>query len=63
MENQIKYRIIKSLSQYNEYCNIHESLMLKDEEKHIDEIELLELLIEDFDQRQEKEKKEKLNPV
>ena len=37
--------------------------MVKDEEKFIDEIELLELLIEDYDQRQVKEKVQSLNPV
>ncbi|MCB9294668.1 MAG: helix-turn-helix domain-containing protein [Lewinellaceae bacterium] len=63
MESKMKYKIVKSLSQYTEYCDRHEELMLKDEEKHSDEIELLELLIEDYDQRVMKEKNATLNPV
>ena len=63
MENKMKYKIIKSLSQYTEYCNRHEELILKDEEGYSDEIELLELLIEDYDQRVMKEKSASLNPV
>lgn len=59
----MKYKIIKSLAQYNEYCNIHESLTIKDDKKHNDEIELLELLIEDYDQRIMREKTDGLNPV
>ena len=59
----MKYKIIKSLSQYNQYCDKHESLMIKGEDKHADEIELLELLIEDYDQRMIKEKSRELNPV
>lgn len=63
MKGKMKYTIIKSLSQYNKYCDKHESLILKEDEKHNDEIELLELLIEDYDQRLMKEKSEILNPV
>ena len=59
----MKYKIIKSLSQYNAYCDKHEALILKDESKYSDEIELLELLIEDYDQRMMKEKSSDLNPV
>jgi len=59
----MKYKIIKSLSQYNEYCDAHESLMLKDELKYSDELELLELLIEDYDQRLMRKKNDDLNPV
>lgn len=59
----MRYKIIKSLSQYNEYCDKHEALILKDESKYSDEIELLELLIEDYDQRMMKEKSSDLNPV
>jgi len=63
MKNKIKYKIIKTLSQYTEYCDKHESLIIKDDEKYSDELELLELLIEDYDQRLMKEKSEELNPV
>lgn len=63
MEKALKYTIIKTLSQYTEYCDIHESLMMKDDPKVDDEIELLELLIEDYDQRMMDAKGEELNPV
>ena len=51
------------MSQYNKYCDIHESLIVKGHKKNIDEIELLELLIQDYDQKLLKEKSEELNPV
>ena len=63
MKSTVKYTIIKSLEQYNKYCKKHESLTLKDDEKYSDELELLELLIEDYDQRIIREKNRKLNPV
>ncbi len=63
MENTIKYKVIKNLEQYNEYCNIHESLMQREDSVSLDEIELLELLIDDYDSRVLKEKSDKLNPV
>lgn len=63
MKNTIKYKVIKNLEQYNEYCNEHESLMYKDDRKNSEEIELLELLIEDYDRRVMQEKNEDLNPV
>ncbi len=63
MKSTVKYTIIKSLEQYNKYCNKHESLTLKDDNKYSDELELLELLIEDYDQRVMREKNKMLNPV
>ena len=42
---------------------IHESLLLRDELKYSDELELLELLIEDYDQRLMRKKNSGLNPV
>jgi len=45
----LKYTIIKNEEQYNKYCHIHEDLVFTDEEKHENEIELLELLIEKWD--------------
>lgn len=63
MEKALKYTIIKSLSQYTEYCNIHESLLMQDNPEVNDEIELLELLIGDYDQRIMDTKAEELNPV
>lgn len=50
--NQLKYTIIKSKRQYNEYCKILEDLVFqKSKSVRIqDEIELLTLLIENWDQ-------------
>ena len=47
MEN-LKYKIIKNQEQYNEYCNILESLVDSDGDQ--DEIDLLTLLIEKWDE-------------
>ena len=63
MEKQLKYTIIKNLAQYTEYCDRHESLVHEDEVKYTDEIELLELLIEAYDQQNTKETGEEPNPV
>lgn len=49
-------RVIKNLNQYTEYCNLHESLILEDDDSNIDTIELLELLIDNYDQKH-------INPV
>jgi HTH-type transcriptional regulator/antitoxin HigA len=47
----LKYTIIKSDAQYNEYCRILEELVEKDISKAIeDEIDLLTLLIEKWDE-------------
>ena len=48
---QLKYKVIKSESQYREYCNIHHDLVfshMKDRNTK-EEIELLTLLIEKWD--------------
>ena len=45
----LKYKIIRDVRQYNEYCNILEELILNDNKATIDEIELLTLLIEKWD--------------
>ncbi len=47
----LKYKVIKSRSQYNEYCQILESLVFDDRKNAQldDEIELLTLLIETYD--------------
>jgi len=48
----MKYTIIKSKKQYYEYANILENLVFNnDEEKVVDEVDLLTLLIEDYDNR------------
>ena len=45
----LKYTIIKDSEQYYSYCDILEELILQDEEKYSDDIELLHLLIEKWD--------------
>jgi HTH-type transcriptional regulator/antitoxin HigA len=57
----LKYTIIKGSEQYNEYCNKLEELVSIDEEQYEDEIELLILLIEKYDN--ENAFFEKLNPI
>ena len=46
---KLKYTVIKNKKQYNEYCNILEELISADEDKFSDEIELLTILIEKWD--------------
>ena len=45
----LKYGIIKTKEQYIEYCDILEKLVCKESKNVQDEIELLELLIENWD--------------
>jgi len=45
----MKYKIVKSERQYNKYCKILEGLVFKNKKKDEDEIELLTLLIEKYD--------------
>ncbi|MGV8096398.1 MAG: type II toxin-antitoxin system HigA family antitoxin [Mangrovibacterium sp.] len=45
----LKYTVIKNIEQYEKYCNILEELILRDEKEMQDEIELLTLLIEKWD--------------
>lgn len=47
----MKYKRIKTLKQYTAYCNEYEELVLKGLKKDQEIIDLLELLIEDFDNR------------
>lgn len=46
---KLKYTIIKSIEQYDKYCDILEDLIASKKESDKDEIELLELLIEKWD--------------
>lgn len=47
----LKYKIVKNAGQYEEYCNLLEILVDQPEsEKHEEEIELLTLLIEKWDE-------------
>jgi len=45
----MKYKIVKSERQYDKYCKILEELVFKSKKKDEDEIELLTLLIEKYD--------------
>lgn len=45
----LKYKVIKSRGQYDEYCKILEGLLFEDKVETEDEIELLTLLIEKYD--------------
>jgi len=58
----MKYKKIADFGQYNKYCNRHEELVMEDPDIYIDEIELLAILIDEFDRR-ENEFKSDLNPV
>lgn len=46
---KLKYTVIKNRKQYDEYCNILEKLISKDDDKFSDEIDLLTILIEKWD--------------
>lgn len=61
----MKYKRIHNINLYNEYCNTYERLLMKDSKKYSEEIDLLELLIEDFDNRTIEAigKSEDMNPV
>ena len=58
----MKYRKISNLNEYIEYCDQHERLVLKDNDKYKDEIELIEISIDEYDNRINPFKK-KMNPV
>ena len=48
--NTLKYKLIKSEEQYYEYCRILKRYVIDEHEENEDEIELLELLIDKWDQ-------------
>jgi HTH-type transcriptional regulator/antitoxin HigA len=48
MEN-LKYSVIKTVEQYYTYCKIHEDLVFREDNNLEDEIQLLDLLIEKWD--------------
>lgn len=50
MGKELKYKIIKTERQYDKYCNTLEELVFKNRKKDEDEIELLTLLIEKYDE-------------
>jgi HTH-type transcriptional regulator/antitoxin HigA len=57
----LKYTIIKTEKQYSNYCDILEDLLMKDDSAYYDEIEMLTLLIENWDN--EHNSFSDLNPV
>lgn len=59
----MKYTKIKNIEQYNQYCKIHEKLFINENEEDQDEIALLEVLIEEYDNRIRQGKFKDLNPV
>lgn len=61
----MEFKRIKNLKQYNKYTELYEELLYKGLKKDVDRIDLLELLIEDFDNKtiQEIGIPEKMNPV
>jgi len=61
----MKYKRIHSIDQYSEYCDIYEEFVLRNSDEYLEEIDLLELLIEDYDNRMIEEIgiNEDMNPV
>lgn len=61
----MEFKRIKTLKQYNKYTELYEELMYKGLKKDVDKIDLLELLIEDFDNKTISEIgiPEKMDPV
>ena len=49
MQVKLKYKIIKTRRQYNAYCKVLAELIFSDRKANKDEIELLSLLIEKYD--------------
>jgi HTH-type transcriptional regulator/antitoxin HigA len=47
----LKYTVIKTVAQYNKYCDLHEELVFDSEDKFGDEIDLLYLLIDTWDKQ------------
>jgi len=47
----MEFKRIKNIKQYNGYCELYEELVYKRFKKDLDKIDLLELLIEDFDNK------------
>ncbi len=61
--SKLKYKIISNQEQYDKYCNVYEELVLKGNASERDEIELLELLIENYNEKIMKEYTYELEPV
>ena len=56
------YTKIKSLEQYNTYCEKHEELTFENYNSNLEEIELIEILIDEYENRVIETPK-KMNPV
>lgn len=50
--SELKYKIITNQNQYEKYCEIHESLSNSRKKSEKEEMELIELLIHDYNERQ-----------
>jgi len=61
-KNNMKYKKIKSMEQYNTYCERHEKLTFANYNANKDELELIEILIDEYENRT-KEFSEEMNPV
>ena len=48
--NDFRYKVIKSEDQYAEYCDLQMQLLNEDEEKYKDDLELLNLLLDKWEQ-------------
>ena len=59
----LKYKLINSQKQYNQYCDKLEDLCSMDKEKVNDEIDLLTLLISEYNDRIMNQYQERMNPV
>jgi len=58
----MKYKKIKSMEQYNTYCERHEKLAFSNCNANKDELELIEILIDEYENRTKEYSKE-MNPV
>lgn len=58
----MKYKKIQNLDQYTKYCDVLEELVMKNYSLKRDEIELIEILIDEYDNRMD-EPEEDMNPV
>jgi len=59
----LKYKLINSRKQYNQYCDILEDLCSKNSSKLNDEIDLLSLLISEYNDRKMDQYQSEMNPV
>lgn len=60
--NDVKYKKITEMDQYNLYSEIHEKLTVEDYDANREEIELIEILIDEYESREIDHRKD-MNPV